>query len=1164
MAEDLVTVCDGAVRAVNDAVDAQSTAMYLFSKRGQLDRVASIDAGGKPLPTGKGERYYDLIRQSVVANDGSKYASVRRYVVADDGRTFPIIDARIAIKAHTEILCLPLNGPNRTYGTIRCVRPYSPSIADSNPDDLIDLPAFCDQVAIAVSNIRRQHELAVHDRISTLVTSPFDLVDAFQAVAELLVDAWTDYAACTIRTIDDRGEFVLVGMHAAPGATLDKKRRAPKSPTEGLPARALATGEPQIVLHVQDQLHLFSDPRWIENNSFETAIVLPVTADEHKIGTLTLFAWFDITFSTAQLRFLQAVCKALATATTISRLVQARDQLIERLRDLVSPDQTTDDLLQTILEGARDLTGGSQGYIALTQKGDRLLHPCTFTDGLRPEHIPSISIDGDGLTALAAREQRTVVCNDTRVAAAPLAHIFVDLLSEWAGRVNSEIAVPMIYANRLLGVIAIESERSGCFASDDAAIMKTLAGTATLVFQRHRFHEATTHLANLALPRTDRAALHARLAEAAAKLVDADAAVLCVLEGRPRRLAVADAWPSSLKNVPTELAEGTGLCWRSLRSHAPEWFPDISSASGFFHHGFAEENGLRSMLAIPLLLTSSSGDDEEELGVLNAFFTSDTEPLRPEVELMRAFAVAASHALGDAHFLDERERTLTFSASIARLRAIAEVGASLQDIARNLAQIDRDLHSAEQACSGCGNAACVAISRAAQSLSAARAHLAAVSNEDGESTMAGADERKSGSLLRLITKQVYESGMGPALHVSEAELWDTITARLHRIAKGLQLGSAAAYFARAYDYAALHIVSATRRDRRAPATLTLPTFEVFRELQRDSPVELPSKNANLEWLDPGSLIGNGRAQLYAREFIGGNLLVVIFGLGETSASTLTQRAILHEMVNEQVFAYVERAAFRLELDQLTSETGHLMGDAVGKVTTAARIITDTLARGAAAQKTELFRSAVHDLNDGARRLKLIRQNFYAFSSETSEAAGKRGADETFDFVAMLNEMREIFDAAAARQELDQIKYDVRPKRVQVRGWKDMLQLTLLNLMDNACKFAYKNTFVELRVSASDGRCLLTVENIGVGVASDEQAHVFQRLRRSRFRDPHRHIEGVGLGLPFCRRIVEQVFHGTITLTSRPVGPRANARFEGDNWLTSVTVMLPSSDRRRRL
>jgi signal transduction histidine kinase len=114
--------------------------------------------------------------------------------------------------------------------------------------------------------------------------------------------------------------------------------------------------------------------------------------------------------------------------------------------------------------------------------------------------------------------------------------------------------------------------------------------------------------------------------------------------------------------------------------------------------------------------------------------------------------------------------------------------------------------------------------------------------------------------------------------------------------------------------------------------------------------------------------------------------------------------------------------------------------------------------------------------------------------------------------------------------------------VQVTGDEDRLKQLLLILLDNALKYTPPGGQVILGLDYDATGVTIQVRDTGVGIASEDVPHVFERFYRA---DPGRSCDpgGTGLGLPIAQWIVEQ-HGGTITLISQ----------SGKG--TCVTVRLP--------
>jgi hypothetical protein len=94
--------------------------------------------------------------------------------------------------------------------------------------------------------------------------------------------------------------------------------------------------------------------------------------------------------------------------------------------------------------------------------------------------------------------------------------------------------------------------------------------------------------------------------------------------------------------------------------------------------------------------------------------------------------------------------------------------------------------------------------------------------------------------------------------------------------------------------------------------------------------------------------------------------------------------------------------------------------------------------------------------------------------------------------------------------------------VELQGDPARLAQVLDNLVSNALKFTPSGGRVEVSLGAVDGVAIVEVSDTGVGLAEDEQDHLFERFFRSS-RASENAIPGTGLGLAIAKTIVER--HG---------------------------------------
>ena len=101
--------------------------------------------------------------------------------------------------------------------------------------------------------------------------------------------------------------------------------------------------------------------------------------------------------------------------------------------------------------------------------------------------------------------------------------------------------------------------------------------------------------------------------------------------------------------------------------------------------------------------------------------------------------------------------------------------------------------------------------------------------------------------------------------------------------------------------------------------------------------------------------------------------------------------------------------------------------------------------------------------------------------------------------------------------------------MQLMGDRVRLGQLLDNMISNALKFTARGGSVSVRTTHSNGSVVLEIEDTGIGIAADEQQHLFDRFFRTRAAGEQA-IQGTGLGLSISQAIA-QAHGGLIEVTS---------------------------------
>ncbi len=119
----------------------------------------------------------------------------------------------------------------------------------------------------------------------------------------------------------------------------------------------------------------------------------------------------------------------------------------------------------------------------------------------------------------------------------------------------------------------------------------------------------------------------------------------------------------------------------------------------------------------------------------------------------------------------------------------------------------------------------------------------------------------------------------------------------------------------------------------------------------------------------------------------------------------------------------------------------------------------------------------------------------------------------------------------------QIEVDSRitPGLPAVWADREALRMALVNLLDNAVKYAGSGRFIAVRAALERGgrQVSLTVEDRGPGIRAEDRRHLFEPFYRGR-EVAAAGVPGSGLGLSLVRRIAESQ-RGTVSFAAGPGG-----------------------------
>ncbi len=165
-----------------------------------------------------------------------------------------------------------------------------------------------------------------------------------------------------------------------------------------------------------------------------------------------------------------------------------------------------------------------------------------------------------------------------------------------------------------------------------------------------------------------------------------------------------------------------------------------------------------------------------------------------------------------------------------------------------------------------------------------------------------------------------------------------------------------------------------------------------------------------------------------------------------------------------------------------------------------------------------------DISQGVSHMRTLIRSFLKFMRASPDSV----ALDTVNLTTLLREMAdedmaEAFTHAGGTLSLPD-------NDILVRGDMDLLRQIFSNLLGNSIKYRAADRPIEVEIVAKQDQQFwaITVSDNGTGIDENNSEQIFDLFGRSK---PHKDIEGSGIGLALCRRIIT-LHGGTIELVSK--------------------------------
>jgi sigma-B regulation protein RsbU (phosphoserine phosphatase) len=314
--------------------------------------------------------------------------------------------------------------------------------------------------------------------VSDVMSTSLDLDTTLRRIAEV-VRKVIDYEIFAILLLNEKTQELRIRFQV--GYPPEFAERARIKVGEGVTGQAAQSRQAVLVDDVT------KDPRYISAvPNVRSELSVPLTSKNRVIGVIDLEAREAGYFNEEHKRLLTLIASRMAAGIENAQLYtrttkQARILLLlnEIARELTSI-LNLDELLGRIAELLRRLIDFQMfSILLLDASGEKLQHRFSlrFNENVHVKHeIPL----GRGLVGLAAETKQAILVPDVSKDARYI---------ESNPETRSELVVPLIYKDKVIGVLDLEHTRRGFFTDDHRRTVMTLAAQVAIAIENARLYE---------------------------------------------------------------------------------------------------------------------------------------------------------------------------------------------------------------------------------------------------------------------------------------------------------------------------------------------------------------------------------------------------------------------------------------------------------------------------------------------------------------------------------------------------------------------------------------------------------------------------------------------------------------------------------------------------
>jgi GAF domain-containing protein len=352
--------------------------------------------------------------------------------------------------------------------------------------DLLRLTTIAQQVAgfvYAAGIIDDMHrqllQVQTATEIAREISSALNLDELLLKAVDLIRDRFNFYHAAIFLIEPGGNNAVIREATGEAGAQLKRIGHKLAVGSKSIVGFVAGQGDPLVVNDItKDATHL-PNPM-LPDTRAEAAI--PLKIGERILGVLDVQSTIPYSFNSNDINTFQTLADQLAIAVNNTELFAeiqehlSQHRLLHHITTSAASGTTLEEALNSAVKGLQVTLGGDRVSILLADEERKKLTvkaSVGYAESASAINIPF----GSGITGWVAAHRKSLRVNDVTQDAR---YILV------SSNTRSELAIPLIFRNDILGVLNVESEQIGAYSENDEEMLGTLAGSLAAIIANAR------------------------------------------------------------------------------------------------------------------------------------------------------------------------------------------------------------------------------------------------------------------------------------------------------------------------------------------------------------------------------------------------------------------------------------------------------------------------------------------------------------------------------------------------------------------------------------------------------------------------------------------------------------------------------------------------------